>query len=111
MMRTPLLLAAFTLAAVACAGDDFRPLFNGKDLKGWQTEGNWMVEKDGVVAPYKPAAWNDTLAKLYRAARRSGLRADDIIDALIEALPTSDGSGGHERSFLRLTRRLPEEVQ
>ncbi len=59
----------------------------------------------------EPAPWNDTLAELYRAARRSGLRADDIIDALIQALPSGDGGGGHERSFLRLARRTPEEVQ
>lgn len=43
------LLVAFCLAGFAATGDDLRPLFNGKDLKGWQTEGNWMVEKDGVV--------------------------------------------------------------
>jgi hypothetical protein len=50
----------------------------------------------------QPASWNDALGDLYRAARRSALRADDIIDALIEALPGPDGSNEqHERSFLR----------
>jgi hypothetical protein len=33
------------------------------------------------------ADWNEPLANLYRAARRSALRADDVIEALIEALP------------------------
>jgi hypothetical protein len=28
----------------------FKPLFNGKNLDGWKTEGNWLVEKDGVLA-------------------------------------------------------------
>jgi hypothetical protein len=28
----------------------FVPLFNGKDLSGWQTKGNWKVEADGTVA-------------------------------------------------------------
>jgi len=27
----------------------FVELFNGKDLTGWQTNGNWVVEKDNVV--------------------------------------------------------------
>jgi hypothetical protein len=35
----------------------------------------------------RPAEWNEPLADLYRAARRSALRADDVIQALIEALP------------------------
>ena len=33
------------------------------------------------------AEWNEPLADLYRAARRRGLLADDVIEALIEALP------------------------
>ena len=33
------------------AGDDgFTPMFNGKDLTGWQTTGNWVVEKDGSIS-------------------------------------------------------------
>lgn len=39
-----------------------------------------------LVGDDEPAPWNDPLAQLYRAARRSALRADDIIDALIDAL-------------------------
>ena len=39
-----------------------------------------------------PAAWNAPLAELYRVARRSALHADEIIDALMNALPrTTDG--------------------
>ncbi|HET6641863.1 MAG TPA: hypothetical protein VFG93_01180 [Gaiellaceae bacterium] len=34
----------------------------------------------------QPAEWNEPLAVLYRSARRSALKADEIIDALIEAL-------------------------
>ena len=36
---------------IAAAGPDagFTCLFNGKDLTGWQTTGNWIVEKDGSV--------------------------------------------------------------
>jgi hypothetical protein len=40
-----------------------------------------------LVEDDRPAEWNEPLAHLYRAARRSALRADDVIQALIEALP------------------------
>jgi len=48
--RTCTLFALFACTTFAFAGDDgFRPLFNGKNLDGWKTEGNWKVEKDGVI--------------------------------------------------------------
>jgi hypothetical protein len=34
----------------AIAADASVTEFNGKDLTGWQTEGNWVVEPDGVLA-------------------------------------------------------------
>jgi hypothetical protein len=43
-----------------------------------------------LVGEDEPAAWNDVLAELYRTARASALRADEIIDALITALPTTE---------------------
>ncbi len=30
--------------------DGYLPLFNGKDLTGWETTGTWVVEDDGVLA-------------------------------------------------------------
>ncbi len=36
-------------AAEAAQKEGFKPLFNGKDLTGWTTEGHWVVE-DGVLA-------------------------------------------------------------
>jgi len=33
----------------------FIPLFNGKDLSGWQTTGNWLVEADGSISLYPRA--------------------------------------------------------
>jgi len=55
MKRTFVLsVAVFALAALAeetSKPDDagFVPLFNGKDLSGWKTTGNWVVEDDGTV--------------------------------------------------------------
>jgi ankyrin repeat protein len=40
-----------------------------------------------LVDDDRPAGWNEPLADLYRAARRSALHADDIIEALIDELP------------------------
>jgi hypothetical protein len=37
------------LVTVSSAEDDFKPMFNGKDLAGWKTTGNWKVEDGGVV--------------------------------------------------------------
>jgi hypothetical protein len=31
------------------ADDGFVEMFNGRDLTGWQTTGNWVVEKDNVI--------------------------------------------------------------
>ena len=39
-----------------------------------------------------PAPWNEAVAELYRAARRSALRADDVIEALIGALPRPENA-------------------
>jgi len=53
-----------------------------------------------------PAPWNPRLADLYAVARRSALRADDIIDALIAAVhvPGVEEPSRHERSFLSRAR-------
>ena len=42
--------------------------------------------KSDLVDGDRPAAWNEPLAELYRSARRSGLKADEVVDALIAAL-------------------------
>jgi len=49
------LLAAGTQFAPMAHGQDaeedgFVPLFNGEDLTGWKTEGNWLIQEDGVLA-------------------------------------------------------------
>jgi hypothetical protein len=46
-----------------------------------------------------PAPWNEALAELYRAARRSALHADDVIEALIDALPSRAENVPISRAF------------
>jgi hypothetical protein len=55
-----------------------------------------------LLADDQPAPWNEALVELYRVARRSALRADEIVDALMEALPTEAGAPETDRtrSFL-----------
>ena len=55
----------------------------------------------------RPAPWNEALVELYRVARRSALGADDIIDALVAALPSTgaDGEAQREHSLLSRARR------
>ena len=58
-----------------------------------------------LVDDDEPAPWNDGLVELYRLARRSALRADDVIEALIAALPTnSGGNAGPDRSLIDRVR-------
>ncbi|NQT83845.1 DUF1080 domain-containing protein [bacterium] len=45
------ILAGAALSRAAVGQDKgLVPLFNGKDLTGWQTKGNWVVEDKGVLA-------------------------------------------------------------
>ena len=44
----------------------------------------------------QPAPWNETLVELYRTARRSALRADEVIEALMDSLPASNALGEAE---------------
>jgi hypothetical protein len=50
-----LVMVSLTIGVIAAGADvtpdkdGFVPLFNGKDLSGWKTTGNWVVNKNGVV--------------------------------------------------------------
>lgn len=38
-----------TLTSHGVEADGFKPMFNGKDLTGWTTNGNWVVEEGNVI--------------------------------------------------------------
>ena len=44
------LLTATTFAAAKKPNDGFVTLFNGKDLSGWTTTGNWLPQRDGSLS-------------------------------------------------------------
>ena len=46
------LLMSTTLMSTSIYGQDksgFVAMFNGKDLSGWNTTGNWVVERDNTI--------------------------------------------------------------
>lgn len=50
--RSLLTLALLATAGFSAAADDqegFVEMFNGKDLTGWQTTGNWVVEEKNII--------------------------------------------------------------
>ncbi len=51
LLTFTLLLAVGLVQAKEAKRDSegFVPLFNGKNLEGWKTTGNWVVEEDGTV--------------------------------------------------------------
>jgi len=50
MVKTiSILTLILTATGLAFGAEDFKPMFNGKDLTGWKTTGNWVYEKDGSV--------------------------------------------------------------
>jgi len=100
--KTTMVLATILLAAAARAygaepkEDGFVPMFDGKTLKGWQTTGNWIVEKDGSVALHpRPGerGWQRYDAYLTTARKYK----DFVID-----LEFKIGKGGNSGVFLRV---------
>ena len=85
-------------AEIAAAGDDagFVPMFNGKDLTGWQTTGNWLVEKDGTVTlKPRPGEKGWTRYDAYLTTKRT--YRDFVLD-----LEFKFGRGGNSGVFLRV---------
>ena len=55
IFRRSIFAAAFaSIAAISCNAkekddDGFVQMFNGEDLTGWQTTGNWLVKEDNII--------------------------------------------------------------
>jgi hypothetical protein len=95
LFGSALFLATVTAASVGHAQqpdkDGFVPLYNGKDLKNWQTTGNWLVEEDGVLAIQpRPGetGWQRYSAYLWTKKKYS----DYILD--LEYKHNKDGNSG-----------------
>ena len=85
-----------TAEEIAAAGGGFAPMFNGKDLTGWQTTGNWLVEKDGsVTLKPRPGERGWQRYSAYLTTRRT--YRDFILD-----LEFKFNRGGNSGVFLRV---------
>ena len=82
--------------AASPAEDGFVPMFDGKTLKGWQTTGNWIVEKDGTVGLHPRSGehgWQRYDAYLTTVRKYK----DFVLD-----LEFKIGKGGNSGVFLRV---------
>jgi hypothetical protein len=100
LMATMCLGLVFTHHCMARASerDDqgFVPLFNGKDLSGFQTTGTWVFEKDGSLA-LKPKYRGIRLLPDYKSFLWTDATYDDFVLDLEFKVP----KGGNSGVFLR----------
>jgi type 1 glutamine amidotransferase len=74
----------------------FVSLFNGKDLTGWETKGNWVVEEGGVLA-IKPRPGEEGWQRYDAYLWAGGQFADFILD-----LEFKIPEGGNSGVFVRV---------
>ena len=73
------------VVAIATRDRDGQPPYEVSIFNGAREKVEELAS--ALVDDDQPAPWNGPLAGLYRVARRSALHADEIVDALIAALP------------------------
>tara|TARA_B100000427_G_C15367057_1_gene532588 strand:+ start:131 stop:751 length:621 start_codon:yes stop_codon:yes gene_type:complete len=95
-MKKLLLTIFIVLAPALCAeGGDWVTLYNGKDLTGWQTTGNWLPQKDGslLIKPRKgEKGWQRYSAYLW-----SKKKYKDFVLHVEYKYPPKGNSGVHFR--------------
>lgn len=95
-MKKLLLTILSVLAPALCAeGRDWVTLYNGKDLTGWQTTGNWLPQKDGslLIKPRKgEKGWQRYSAYLW-----SKKKYKDFVLHVEYKYPPKGNSGVHFR--------------
>ena len=80
----------------AVASDGFQAMFNGTDLTGWKTTGNWKVEEGGIVTLYpRPGEEGWQRYDAYLTTERK--YKDFVLD-----LEFKIGAGGNSGVFLRV---------
>ena len=95
-MKKTLLITLIALAPLLSAEDkDWVTLYNGKDLTGWQTTGNWIPQKDGslLIQPRKgEKGWQRYSAYLW-----SKKKYKDFVLHVEYKYPPKGNSGIHFR--------------
>jgi len=95
-MKKTLLISLIALTPLLSAEDkDWVTLYNGKDLTGWQTTGNWIPQKDGslLIQPRKgEKGWQRYSAYLW-----SKKKYKDFVLHVEYKYPPKGNSGIHFR--------------
>ena len=95
-MKKTLLIILIAIAPLLSAEDkDWVTLYNGKDLTGWQTTGNWISQKDGslLIQPRKgEKGWQRYSAYLW-----SEKKYKDFVLHVEYKYPPKGNSGIHFR--------------
>ena len=95
-MKKLFLIILITLAPALCAEDKgWVTLYNGKDLTGWQTTGNWLPQKDGSLL-IKPRSGERGWQR-YSAYLWSKKKYKDFILHVEYKYPPKGNSGIHFR--------------
>jgi len=95
-MKKLFLIILIALAPVLCAEDKgWVTLYNGKDLTGWQTTGNWLPQKDGSLL-IKPRSGERGWQR-YSAYLWSKKKYKDFILHVEYKYPPKGNSGIHFR--------------
>jgi len=96
LVQFVVILGMAPLCVAADATEGFVPMFNGKDLTGWKTTGNWIVEEGGIVSLHpRPGEKGWQRYDAYLTTERK--YRDFILD-----LEFKFGKGGNSGVFLRV---------
>jgi hypothetical protein len=94
LRRSLLTLALIATAGFSAAAEDpegFVEMFNGKDLTGWQTKGNWVVEDNNVIT-LKPREGESGWKRYHAYLTTERKYGDFILD--LEFKFDKDGNSG-----------------
>ncbi len=96
ILRILIAVSLFTLPAHSEETDGFVNLCNGKDLTGWKTTGNWVVEADNILT-LKPRKGETGWKRFNDYIMSEKLYGDFILDLEFKFEPT-----GNSGVFMRV---------
>jgi hypothetical protein len=99
-LRILFVVCIFTYPAHSEETDGFVNLFNGKDLTGWKTTGNWVIEADNILT-LKPRKGEEGWKRFDAYIMTEKLYGDFILDLDFKFEPT-----GNSGVFMRVADPL-----
>ena len=96
ILRILIAASIFTLPAHSQETDGFVNMFNGKDLTGWKTNGNWVIEENNILT-LKPREGESGWKRFDAYIMTEKLYGDFILDLEFKFEPT-----GNSGVFMRV---------